>query len=254
MLLPVILSGGAGTRLWPLSRELYPKQLLALIGERTMLQETALRLAGLDAGAPVVVCNEAHRFLVAEQLRQLEHRAAGDRARALRPQHRAGHRAGRARRTTAAARGRRSGAAGAARRPRHARRRGVPEGGAHGVARGERGKLVTFGIVPRAPETGYGYIQRGEADGAAPIASRSSSRSQPASARRQFLASGDHYWNSGMFMFRAQPLPRGARAVRAGHRAGVPRGTATARRRISISRASMPRHSRRARATRSTTR
>src|SRR5579863_664724 len=71
MLTPVILSGGAGTRLWPLSRELYPKQLLALTGERTMLQQTALRLEGLAAGAPVVVCNDAHRFLVAEQLRQL---------------------------------------------------------------------------------------------------------------------------------------------------------------------------------------
>src|ERR1700722_2149444 len=72
MLIPVILSGGAGTRLWPLSRELYPKQLLALTGERTMLQETALRLAGLQASAPLVVCNDAHRFLVAEQLRQLD--------------------------------------------------------------------------------------------------------------------------------------------------------------------------------------
>src|ERR1700753_437981 len=71
MLTPVILSGGAGTRLWPLSRELYPKQLLALTGERTMLQQTALRLSGLPATTPVVVCNEAHRFLVAEQLRQL---------------------------------------------------------------------------------------------------------------------------------------------------------------------------------------
>src|SRR5712671_754360 len=71
MLTPVILSGGAGTRLWPLSRELYPKQLLALTGERTMLQQTALRLSGLAAAAPVVVCNDAHRFLVAEQLRQL---------------------------------------------------------------------------------------------------------------------------------------------------------------------------------------
>ena len=72
MLTPVILSGGAGTRLWPLSRELYPKQLLALTGERTMLQQTALRLSGLAAASPVVVCNEAHRFLVAEQLRQLK--------------------------------------------------------------------------------------------------------------------------------------------------------------------------------------
>src|SRR5687767_14387195 len=71
MLLPVILSGGAGTRLWPLSRELYPKQLLALTSEQTMLQDTALRLDGLGTGGPVVVCNEAHRFLVAEQLRQL---------------------------------------------------------------------------------------------------------------------------------------------------------------------------------------
>src|SRR5581483_4994668 len=71
MLTPVILSGGAGTRLWPLSRELYPKQLLALTGERTMIQQTALRLEGLAAAAPVVVCNEAHRFLVAEQMRQL---------------------------------------------------------------------------------------------------------------------------------------------------------------------------------------
>ena len=72
MLTPVILSGGAGTRLWPLSRELYPKQLLALTGERTMLQQTALRLSGLAAASPVVVCNDAHRFLVAEQLRQLK--------------------------------------------------------------------------------------------------------------------------------------------------------------------------------------
>src|SRR2546423_4077176 len=71
MLTPVIRCGGAGTRLWPLSRELYPKQLLALTGERTMLQQTALRLSGLAAAAPVVICNDAHRFLVAEQLRQL---------------------------------------------------------------------------------------------------------------------------------------------------------------------------------------
>ena len=71
MFTPVILSGGAGTRLWPLSRELYPKQLLALTGERTMLQQTALRLEGMSATPPVVVCNEAHRFLVAEQLRQV---------------------------------------------------------------------------------------------------------------------------------------------------------------------------------------
>src|SRR2546430_11100118 len=71
MFTPVILSGGAGTRLWPLSRELYPKQLLALTGAHTLLQQTVLRLEGLGAAAPVIVCNEAHRFLVAEQLREL---------------------------------------------------------------------------------------------------------------------------------------------------------------------------------------
>ena len=72
MITPVILSGGAGTRLWPLSRELYPKQLLPLIGAQTLLQETVLRLRGLATAAPVIVCNEAHRFLVAEQLRELQ--------------------------------------------------------------------------------------------------------------------------------------------------------------------------------------
>jgi mannose-1-phosphate guanylyltransferase/mannose-6-phosphate isomerase len=72
MIIPVILSGGAGTRLWPLWRELYPKQLLPLCSEQTMLQETASRLDGLaEVAAPLEVCNEAHRFLVAEQLRQL---------------------------------------------------------------------------------------------------------------------------------------------------------------------------------------
>ena len=72
---PVILSGGAGTRLWPLSRELYPKQLLPLTGAHTMLQDTLRRLEGLSVAAPVVICNEAHRFLVAEQLRAIDCRA-----------------------------------------------------------------------------------------------------------------------------------------------------------------------------------
>ena len=77
-LIPVILSGGAGTRLWPLSREMYPKQLLALTGIHTMLQDTTLRLAGIPGvTSPIVVCNDAHRFTVAEQIRALQIQPAG---------------------------------------------------------------------------------------------------------------------------------------------------------------------------------
>ncbi len=71
MLLPVIMAGGTGSRLWPMSRELYPKQFLRLYGQNSMLQETISRLSGLDTHEPMVICNEEHRFLVAEQLRQL---------------------------------------------------------------------------------------------------------------------------------------------------------------------------------------
>ena len=71
MLLPVIMAGGTGSRLWPMSRELYPKQFLRLYGQRSMLQETVLRLDDVDAREPVVICNQEHRFLVAEQLRQI---------------------------------------------------------------------------------------------------------------------------------------------------------------------------------------
>ena len=96
-LVPVILSGGSGTRLWPLSREAHPKQFLPLVGERSLLQETWLRLRGLPgAEAPLVVANEEHRFMVAEQLRQVGVDAVGADPRAGRPQHRAGDRRRRA--------------------------------------------------------------------------------------------------------------------------------------------------------------
>jgi mannose-1-phosphate guanylyltransferase/mannose-6-phosphate isomerase len=204
MLTPVILSGGAGTRLWPLSRELYPKQLLALTGTRTMLQQTALRLEGLGAAAPVIVCNEAHRFLVAEQLRQLK---LEPRAIVLEP----------AGRNTAPA------IALAA----HAALKGIRDEEADPVLlvlpadhvikdvpafqRAVRqalpaaaaGKLVTFGIVPTAPETGYGYIQRGAASGALHAIARFVEKPDAARAA-EFLASGEYYWNSGMFMFGAR--------------------------------------------------
>ena len=93
MLLPIIMAGGSGTRLWPLSRQLYPKQFHALVGTETMLQATVSRLDGLDAQTPLVICNEEQRFLAAEQMRVAGAGRCDDPARAGRPQHGAGDRA-----------------------------------------------------------------------------------------------------------------------------------------------------------------
>ena len=205
MLTPVILSGGAGTRLWPLSRELYPKQLLALTGERTMIQQTALRLEGLAAGAPVVVCNEAHRFLVAEQLRQL---SIEPQAIVLEP---LGRNTAPAIALAAQAALKAAGPGSSADPlllvlPADHVIRDVPAfhravHAARGAA--QQGQLVTFGIVPTAPETGYGYIQRGPATG--PVYRIARFVEKPAAAAaRDFVASGDYYWNSGMFLFGAR--------------------------------------------------
>jgi mannose-1-phosphate guanylyltransferase/mannose-6-phosphate isomerase len=200
LLVPVILSGGAGTRLWPLSREMYPKQLLALTSKRTMLQDTVTRLAGIaGARAPIVVCNEAHRFTVAEQIRALGMTAS---AILLEP----------AGRNTAPA------VALAALKAlqihpeativvapadhviRDAR---AFQAAAEVAARlAQDGKLVTFGIVAHAPETGYGYIRRGEGPGPAyPVAQFI--EKPPLDVATQFVASGDYFWNSGMFVFKA---------------------------------------------------
>jgi mannose-1-phosphate guanylyltransferase / mannose-6-phosphate isomerase len=206
MLTPVILSGGAGTRLWPLSRELYPKQLLPLVGARTMLQQTLLRLEGLAAGTPVIVCNEAHRFLVAEQLRQLH---IAPRATVLEPFGR-----NTAPAIALAAHAALKALAGDGNAvdpvllvlPADHVIRDVPAfqravRTAHAAA--EAGQLATFGIVASGPETGYGYIQRGAASGAAFRIARFVEKPTEERAR-EFLQSGDYYWNSGMFMFRAR--------------------------------------------------
>ena len=206
MLTPVILSGGAGTRLWPLSRELYPKQLLPLTGARTMLQQTVLRLEGLAAAAPVIVCNEAHRFLVAEQLRQLH---IVPRATVLEPFGR-----NTAPAIALAAHAALKGVGGDANavdpvllvlpadhviRDVAAFQRAVRIA----ITAAEAGQLATFGVVAGSPETAYGYIQRGAPSGAAFRIARFVEK--PNSERaREFVASGDYYWNSGMFVFRAR--------------------------------------------------
>jgi mannose-1-phosphate guanylyltransferase/mannose-6-phosphate isomerase len=202
MLIPVILSGGAGTRLWPLSRELYPKQLLALTGPRTMIQDTALRLKGLDAAPPVIVCNDAHRFLVAEQLRLI---GIEPRAIVLEP---FGRNTAPAIALAALAALQGSGAEDPILLvlPADHVIRDVAAFQMAAIAAltaAEQGRLVTFGVVARSPETGYGYIKRGEALG--PVYRIVQFVEKPNAARAaQFVESGEYYWNSGMFVFSAR--------------------------------------------------
>jgi mannose-1-phosphate guanylyltransferase / mannose-6-phosphate isomerase len=206
VLTPVILSGGAGTRLWPLSRELYPKQLLPLTGSLTMLQQTLLRLDGLATTPPIIVCNEAHRFLVAEQLRQLR---IEPRATILEPFGR-----NTAPAIALAAHAALKGLAAQANAldpvllvlPADHVIRDIPAFHAAvrtALAAADAGQLATFGIVADAPETGYGYIQRGAANGAAFRIARFIEKPNHERAR-EFVGSGDYYWNSGMFVFRAR--------------------------------------------------
>jgi len=198
--LPVIMAGGSGTRLWPLSREGYPKQFLTLEGQHTMLQTTLARLQGLTDALPLVICNEQHRFLVGEQLRQV---GALGRNILLEP----------VGRNTAPAIGLAALHATASGQDplllvlaadhviedtpafQAAIRRALPQA--------EAGALVAFGIVARSPETGFGYIRRGHGvgEGAYRIAAFIEKPSRELA--EQYLASGNYDWNSGMFLFRA---------------------------------------------------
>lgn len=201
-LVPVILAGGSGTRLWPLSRELYPKQLIPLVGERTMLQDTLARLAGLEGCAdPILVVGTDHRFLVAEQLREGGIRAA---AIVLEPEGR----------NTAPA---------VAVAALLARARGedpcllvLPadhvitdvaafhDAIGRATAQAREGSLVTFGVEPDRPETGYGYIHRGDALPVDSVFGVARFVEKPdAKTAQKFLESGDYLWNSGMFAFLA---------------------------------------------------
>ncbi len=195
---PVLLSGGSGTRLWPLSREAYPKQFLPLAGKETMLQATWRRVDGLADAAPIVVANEEHRFLVAEQLRQV---GAPVPAILLEP-------VGRNTAPAIAAAALQATAAGEdplllvlpsdhvvrdVAAFRQAVRAAMPAA--------EAGALVTFGIVPDAPETGFGYIQAEAGEGLRKV-SRFVEKPDAATAAA-YLQAGGYYWNSGMFLFRA---------------------------------------------------
>jgi len=201
-IVPLILSGGSGSRLWPLSRKQYPKQLLPLVGERSMLQQTVTRLAGLPTAPPLLICNEAHRFLVAEQLRalQIEGRIM------LEPT---------ARNTAPAV------ALGALQALAESDGAdpvllvlpadhliGQPAAFRSAVMAGlplaEAGHLVTFGITPTEPATGYGYIRRGAALAGAGFRVDAFVEKPDRETAEAYLGEGGFYWNSGMFLFRAK--------------------------------------------------
>jgi mannose-1-phosphate guanylyltransferase / mannose-6-phosphate isomerase len=196
---PVLLSGGSGTRLWPLSREAYPKQFLPLVGEDTMLQATWSRVAPLAGVAPIVVANEAHRFLVAEQLRVV---GAPVPRIVLEP-------VGRNTAPAIAVAALQALADGAdplllVLPSDHVVGNVDAFRAAVGVASvaAEAGKLVTFGIVPTAPETGFGYIEAAAGDGDVRPVKRFVEKPDAQTAQR-YIAEGGYYWNSGMFLFRA---------------------------------------------------
>jgi mannose-1-phosphate guanylyltransferase/mannose-6-phosphate isomerase len=204
-IVPVILSGGSGTRLWPVSRESFPKQLWPLVSERTMMQETALRAVGPHFTAPIVVCNQEHRFLIAEQLRAVGITNA---------------------RIILEPVGRNSAPAIAAAAVLVAEDNpdavlwmmaadaSIGDNAALQTALGlaaeaaRAGYVVTFGMKPTTPETGYGYIEIGnplvDADGVYDVARFLEKPDAETAAK--FATDGRHLWNSGMFVFTARTL------------------------------------------------
>ncbi|EMK3382785.1 mannose-1-phosphate guanylyltransferase/mannose-6-phosphate isomerase [Vibrio parahaemolyticus] len=201
MLIPIILAGGTGSRLWPLSRKLYPKQFLKITGNSSMLQQTLARLQELEHKEPILICNEEHRFLAAEQLRShnVEHSGI-----ILEP----------CGRNTAPA------VALAALRAIEGEQDSILlvlaadhlikddyifcKTVEKAIPLAESGKLVTFGIVPTKPETGYGYIRRGDKLSQHEAYSVDAFVEKPnLSVAKQYLNDGGYYWNSGMFMFKA---------------------------------------------------
>ncbi len=206
MIIPIILAGGSGTRLWPLSRQLYPKQLIDIYNEDTMLQNTISRLEDLEnSGSPIVICNEEHRFMTAEQLREI---SVEPQAIILEP----------VGRNTAPA------IAIAALKamennddpillilPADHVIEKIPEfhdAILSGLEYAEHDNLITFGIVPDSPEIGYGYIKRGELlkDNRGISKIQSFVEKPDLETAKEYLDSGSYTWNSGMFMFKASAI------------------------------------------------
>lgn len=214
MILPVILAGGSGSRLWPLSRELYPKQFLNIAGEQSMLQQTLLRLQGLEAhlnnaecAAPFIICNEEHRFIAAEQARSANIQHSGILLEPI------------GRNTAPAIALAALQALGHPNSNQHnesdpillvlaadhhiAKTAEFQQIVGRGVKYAKQGKLVTFGITPNAPETGYGYIRQGKPFSKYAYAIECFVEKPDLATAEQYIDSGQYLWNSGMFMFKA---------------------------------------------------
>lgn len=205
-LIPIILSGGAGTRLWPLSWGDHPKQFLPLISDKTMIQETLLRLKGIEIGIPVISCGEGHRFLVAQQIGEVSEKQPTI---ILEPM---------AKNTAPAIA---AACCAAMKQDKDAVVIVLPSD--HVIAdvkafqsavmtaakEAEKGSLVTFGIVPTFPATGYGYVKAGEkvvstGSTTAEVYNLEKFVEKPCLEKAQeYLASGQYAWNSGMFVFKA---------------------------------------------------
>lgn len=200
MILPIILAGGSGTRLWPLSRQWYPKQFLQLKGENSLLQQTISRVAGAQFENPLVICNEDHRFLAAEQLRQIEIDACPI---LLEPEPR----------STAPA---------IALAAYYAQSKGIDpyllvmpadhvidnqqafeQAVEKAVQQAKKGHLATFGIEPTYAETGFGYIRRGQSIESEVFHIDSFVEKPDEKTAEQYMATKQYYWNSGMFLFKA---------------------------------------------------
>ena len=195
---PVIMCGGSGTRLWPLSRAQFPKQFLPLVSETSMLQDTMARLPE-NHQAPVFICNEDHRFLVAEQVKQVK---CNDATILLEPEGR--NTAPAVALAALSALAKNTEALLLVLAADHVIENTDKFHQAIALATGsaEQGKLVTFGIVPTHAETGYGYIKQGAAVGNVHEVAQFVEKPNEATAQ-QYLASGEYLWNSGMFLFKA---------------------------------------------------
>lgn len=201
MILPVIMAGGTGSRLWPMSRELYPKQFLRLNGEQSMLQDTISRLDGLSVSAPMLICNEQHRFLAAEQLRQIDQLSNNI---ILEPVGRNTAPAIALAALSATANGEEPLLLVLAADHVIDNSQAFHNAVLTATPLAEQGKLVTFGIVATGPETGYGYIQRGDEFSVAAFNVKRFVEKPNLQTATEYLKSGEYYWNSGMFLFSAK--------------------------------------------------